>query len=225
MAETVIKLQDRGQCVLTSIDLFDEGQLGAGQTIFRARYETLGEIKQAISDVLQNSPIDEDGQAKSPLSVNRFNSNNVHGLREYDIHDLYPNKSRWLVHFLLRFNFGQTDFCYIDLGLNWQPLKYFNGEYNPNYPLGDYTFGQVIKLEDLKILRVCMCTIDDAIELIKEFNLSDPKALEVIDPTAPISPEQIENIKSDDPLLVTLINGEDTILTINGEIATIKQDN
>lgn len=225
MAETVITLQDRGQCVLTSIDLFDEGQLGAGQTIFRGRYESMADVKQAISDVLTHSPVDKEGEAKSPLSVNRFNSNNVHGLKQYDIHDLYPNKSRWLVHFLLRFNFGQSDFCYIDLGLNWQPLKYANGMYNPNYPMGDYEFGHIFNITDMKILRVCMCTLDDAVELVKDFGLTDPKALEVIDATDRLTQEQIDALKSDDPLTTVCINGEEVILTINGEIVTIKQDN
>ena len=227
MAETVIALQDRGPSILTSIDLYDEGQLGAGQTIFRNRYESMDEVKQAITDVLAKSPIvepDEEGKTKIPiLSINRFKSNNVHGLRKYDLADPYPEKSRWLVHFLLRFNFGSSDFCYVDLGLNWAPLRYADGTFNPDYPLGEYTPGQTFKLEDLKILRVCMCTVDDAVKLVESFKLKDPKALEIIDPSAGISAEQLDalELSSEDARVLTMkVNGEERILTYKNQILT-----
>ena len=225
MAEsgTIVTLKDRGQNVLTSIDLFDEGVLGAGQTIFRARYNTIEEVKDAISAVLTKSPIEEEGKATSVLSVNRFKTNNVHGLRNYYPGDLYPEKSRWLVHFLLRFNFGSNDFCYIDLGLNWAPFRLANGKLNPDYPLGNYKFGQIFNITDLKILRVCMCTVDDAVELIKDLGLTDPTALEIVDVTAGITPEQLDNLETEGSVMAVNIHGEEQVLVKDNDILTANE--
>lgn len=227
MAENVIAFQDRGPTVLTSIDLWDEGQLGAGQTIYRARYETLEAVKKAIEDVLTQSPIKQAEEGKENelpvLSLNRFESTNAHGLRKYDPADPYPTKSRWLVHFLLRFNFGSTDFAYVDLGINWEPLRYKDGSFNPNYPLGEgRTVGQTIQLKDLKILRVCGITVDDAVKLVESFSLDDPKNLEIIDTTVEISEEQLEALKTpDDAYVLTVnVNGEQRVLTHKGRILT-----
>lgn len=226
----VISLQDRGPIVLTSIDLWDEGQLGAGQLIFRNRYEKLEDVKTAIEGVLSNnSPIAQETEVEKEkkslpvLSLNRFESTNAHGLRKYDPADPYPTKSRWLVHFLLRFNFGSTDFAYVDLGINWEPLRYMDGSFNPNYPLGaDREVGATIQLKDLKILRVCGITVDDAVKLVESFSLTDPKNLEIIDTTVEISEEQLEALKTpEDAYVLTVnVNGDQRVLTHKGRILT-----
>lgn len=231
MAENVIAFQDRGPTVLTSIDLWDEGQLGAGQTIYRARYESLTDVQAAITSVLtEGSPIQqaEEGQENTLpiLSVNRFQNTNVHGLRKYDLADPYPTKSRWLVHFLLRFNFGSSDFAYIDLGLNWEPLRYKDGSFNPNYPLGEgRNIGDTIELKDLKILRVCGITVDDALILVNSFGMTDPKNLEITDTTVEISDEQLEAlvVPEDAYILTQTVNGQRRILTYKGQILTCKK--
>ena len=212
----VVNLIDRGQQILRKIDLYDENQLGAGQLTYTGSYEKMEELMAAINKVLENSPIEEEGKASSPLSVNRFHSNNNWGKRDFVLGDLFPLKSRYLVHFLLNFDFG-NDFCLIDLGINWAPLFLSSGQLNPQYPLGEHNIGDKIKLSDLKILKTTMCTLDDAVELLKDFNLSDPKNLEVTDLTQGISNEQLEaiNLPENKAVVTIKINGEDVIL-VNG---------
>lgn len=220
----IVNLQDRGQQVLLGIELYDESILGAGQLTYNGRYKDISEVKSAIEKVLENSPIEEEGKAKSPLSVNRFNSNNAWGYREHNIVDPYPNRSRYLVHFVLNFDFG-NDYCMIDLGINWAPFQLANGDLNSDYPLGERKFGDKINLEDLKILRVTLCTVDDAEILVKELGLKDPRNLEVVDVTKEITQDQLDALETeeDELLLTTKIAGEDYILVNKNKILSVKE--
>lgn len=129
-----------------------------------------------------------------------------------------------MVHFLLRFNFGSSDFCYVDLGLNWQPLYYANGHMNPDYPLGPgREFGQIFSLSDMKILRVCMCTLPDAMKLVEDFGLVDPDANELVDPTDRVTNDQVDYMDDDITVLSTERYGETRILT-NKDMVLITED-
>lgn len=206
-----VNLKDRGQQVVKFVDLLDEGQHGAGELEFRGRYETLAELKSAITlDVLMDSPIEDPLlPPTSILSFRRFDTKNKWGKR-YPIHprDPYPFKARWLVHMLLCFHF-RDDWCYVDIGVPWAP--YFDEEnsrfyqkLNPDYPLGKYNFGDKIPVEDLTILRVSCGTIDDAWELVSGIGMVKPE-----EPTPPPVEEEIDGTV----LTVTDENGEECWLT------------
>lgn len=189
-----VNLPDRGQVVIDYIDLYDEGQCGAGKLAYRGSYETLADVQAAIAEVLTKSPIEDPESATSVLSFGRFNSPDRHGLRENAPGDLYPFKSRWIVHFFLRFKFLE-DFCYVELGIPWAPLKNYNtGGYYEKYPLGDYTMGQIFSVSDLSVVQLYNCTATDAYELLKEFNLTDPQGNDLTDPSLGVSPEQMEEL-------------------------------
>lgn len=222
MAEPIIvNLQDRGQQIIRYIDLFTEDVLGAGQLTAKGRYYSLGDLKTGIEDVLKNSPIEKDGEATTPLSVNRFNSNNNWGKREQREGDLYPNKSRYLVHFVLDFDFG-NDFCFIDLGINWAPFQLASGELNPDYPLGERNFGDKVAVSDLKILKTTMITLDDAEIILKELGLSDPRNEEIVDVTQEITDKQLEEleVEEDGRVLTASINGNEYVLTHQNKVLT-----
>lgn len=221
MAE-IVTLKDRGQQIVQHVDLYSETTLGAGQLACDGRFNTVKEAKAKIDEILQNSPIEAPGEAKCALSVNRFSTNMPYGVLTPEFGDPYPRKASHLVLFRLSFSFGQ-DFCHIDLGIKWAPYRLANGDLNPDYPLGDFEMGQVINTSDLKILRVVMCTIDDAEILLQDLGLSDPRNLEVIDATQDMTQEQLDAIQLPDgeAIATAKVNGEETILVYENKIVTI----
>lgn len=221
MAE-IVNLKDRGQQIVQHVDVYSENTLGAGQLACDGRFNTVKEAKAKIDEILKNSPIQEEGKATSALSINRFSSNHPWGHLTPEFDDPYPRKSSHIVLFRLDFSFG-NDFCNIDLGIKWAPYRLANGELNPDYPLGEYEIGHVFSTSDLKILRVTMCTVDDAEILVQDLGLTDPRNLEVLDFTQDLTDEQLEAIKLEegDSIATTKINGEETILVANNRILTI----
>ena len=221
---TIVNLIDRGQQIVQHVDLYSEFTMGAGQLACDGRFASVKEAKTTIDSILEHSPIEPEGKASSPLSVNRFASNYPWGKPEPEPGDPYPTKASHMVLFGLNFDFG-NDFCYIDLGIKWPPYRLASGAVNPDYPLGKYKEGDKITTKDLKILRVTMCTLDDAEILVKDLELTDPRNLEIIDATRDISDEQLEalELESEDEKVATApINGQETILVKGNTILTVK---
>lgn len=177
----ILNLPQSGPQVVSYIDYIDETTYGAGNLYLKGRARSMDEVKAYLEATLASgSPIEYPPSPDNILSFGRF-EHLTRGQFVPDANDPFPHRSQYMLHIHLRVKFYDS-FGDIDLGVPWARLYYRHGGFiNPDFPLGEFSLGRMITLDDLKLLRCCWIGVEDACFILTELGITNP----LVDPTEP----------------------------------------
>lgn len=228
MAEPItFNLPDMGQRVAVCVDLYDEARFGADELAFRGRYYSLEEVKSAIEEVLAvGSPIENpEKPATNILSMNRFNSSKSKWYRTAYEHEPYIDRAAFIIYFRVRVHFSDQVVT-IGFGVNWAPYKKISGKTNDLFPLGNYSMGQTITIDDLRLQDRTAISREDACTILETIGLTNAVDIEIDDIEQGIDDDLFQYLYTYDvpkgETIVSMVdeNGEESVLISNEAIVT-----
>lgn len=162
-----LHLKNRGACAVRSYDLYDEFAYGADNLNYVQSFTKISDLISYVTEKLNTcNPAEKESETQCVASFGRYDKKDYPYKWRIDKNgDLYPNKAKCVVRFLIRIHFF-NDWAIVEIGKKWN--KFYTNQttkkINKNYPIEEEKKepGYRFTYKDLQLIDLCAISKNDA---------------------------------------------------------------